>query len=386
MTLPTGVYRADHVGSLLRPKEILQARAKLQSNDTSSLRTLEDEHIASAVRKQLQAGIRSVTDGEFRRAYFHLDFLRHLDGVTVEGSLASTHAHDEGFTPPRLVITGKVKHAEPIQLNDFLFLEAQIKDARKEGLIKDGEAVTTKVAIPSPTMCHFRGSRDTISDKAYPGSDLTPFFNDLAAAYQAEIKSLYDAGCRFLQLDDTNLAYLCDPDMRASASDRHSLSAEEITEQYASLINAAIDQRPKDMVVGIHLCRGNYRSQWFASGGYEPVAQVLFQKLNVDVYFLEYDDARSGDFAPLRFLPQGKVVVLGVLSSKKAELDQKEAIIQRIHEAAKHVPGGLDQLAVSHQCGFSSTMEGNQLTEEEQYAKIRLEVEIAKDVWGDISK
>lgn len=386
MPLPTGVYRADHVGSLLRPKEILQARAKLQSNDSSSLRSLEDGYIASVVRKQLQNGIRSVTDGEFRRAYFHLDFLQHLDGVTVEGSLASTHAHDEGFTPPRLVITGKVKHAQPIQLNDFLFLEKQIEAARKEGIVKEGETVTTKVAIPSPTMCHFRGSRDTISSQAYPDADLTPFFADLAAAYQAEIKSLYDAGCRFLQLDDTNLAYLCDPDMRASASDRHSLTAEEITEQYASLINAAIDGRPKDMVIGIHLCRGNYRSQWFASGGYEPVAQVLFQKLNVDVYFLEYDDARSGDFAPLRFLPQGKVVVVGVMSSKKAELDDKDEVVKRIHEAAKHVPGGLDQLAVSHQCGFSSTMEGNSLTEEQQFAKIRLEVEIANEIWGDISK
>lgn len=386
MPLPTGVYRADHVGSLLRPKEILQARAKLQSNDTSSLRSLEDEKIASVVQKQLQNGIRSITDGEFRRAYFHLDFLQHLDGVTVEGNITSTHAHDEGFTPPRLVITGKVKHAAPIQVNDFLFLEKQIEAARKNGTVKGDEIVTTKVAIPSPTMCHFRGSRDTISSKAYPQTDLTTFFADLAAAYQAEIKSLYDAGCRFLQLDDTNLAYLCDPDMRASASERHALTAEEITEHYTALINSAIDQRPKDMVIGIHLCRGNYRSQWFASGGYEPVAQKLFQGLNVDVYFLEYDDARSGDFAPLRFLPEGKVVVLGVMSSKKADLDDKDTIVKRIHEAAKHVPGGLDQLAVSHQCGFSSTMEGNELTEEQQFAKIRLEVEIAKEVWGDISK
>lgn len=388
MPLPLGVYRADHVGSLLRPKEILQARADLPpgSNDTSSLRPLEDEHIASVVRKQLQNGIRSVTDGEFRRAFFHLDFLQHLGGVDVEGSIASTSSSKDGMMPPRLVITGKVKHVKPIQLDDFLFLEKQIAQARQEGVIAENERVSTKVSIPSPTMCHFRGSRDTISKEAYPDDDLKTFFEDLATAYQAEIKSLYDAGCRFLQLDDTNLAYLCDPKMRAGASDRHALSAEEITEQYASLINAAISQRPKDMIIGIHLCRGNYRSQWFASGGYEPVAQVLFQKLNVDVYFLEYDDARSGDFAPLRFLPEGKVVVLGVMSSKVPELSDKELIVKRLNEAASFVSKGLDQLCVSHQCGFSSVMEGNELSEEQQWAKIRMEVEIAKQVWDqDIS-
>ena len=390
MPLPLGLYRADHVGSLLRPKEILEARADLSKqdiSDTSSLRPLEDKYISDVVRKQLKNGIRSVTDGEFRRAYFHLDFLQHLDGITVKGNLASTSSGPGGFMPPTLVITGKVKHVKPIQLDDFLFLEKQIAEARKEGIVNGDEKVTTKVAIPSPTMCHFRGSRDTISQEAYPNDDLKDFFADLARAYQAEIQSLYDAGCRFLQLDDTNLAYLCDPDMRAKASDRHALSAEEITEQYVALINAAIENRPKDMTLGIHLCRGNFQSQWFASGGYEPVAQVLFEKLNVDCYFLEYDDARSGDFAPLRFLPPGKVVVLGVLSSKKAELDDKAAIVKRLKEAADHVKGGLDQLCVSHQCGFSSTMEGNRLSEEQEWAKVRLEVEVAKRVWGDdISK
>lgn len=387
MPLPLGVYRADHVGSLLRPKEILQARADLppNSNDTSSLRPMEDKYVSEVVRKELQNGIRSITDGEFRRAFFHLDFLQHLGGVKVEGQIASTNTSKGGWQPPRLVITDKVQHVKPIQLEDFRFLEDQIAAARKEGIVGEGEKVTTKVAIPSPTMCHFRGSRESISTTAYP--DLDPFFADLATAYQQEIQTLYDAGCRFLQLDDTNLAYLCDPSMRQSASDRHSQTPEQITEQYADLINAAISKRPDDMVIGIHLCRGNHRSQWFASGGYEPVAQVLFQKLNVDVYFLEYDDARSGDFAPLRFLPEHKVVVLGVMSSKSAELDDKETIIKRLHEAATHVPKGLDQLCVSHQCGFSSTMEGNELSEEQQWAKVRLEVEIAKEVWGqDLSK
>lgn len=383
MSLPVGVYRADHVGSLLRPQAILEARAELptDNNDTSSLRPLEDKHIAAVVRKQLQNGIRSVTDGEFRRAFFHLDFLQHLAGVEVEGSIASTNQSRNTMTPPRLVITGKVKHVKPIQLDDFLYLEKQIAEAKTEGIIAEGERVSTKVAIPSPTMCHFRGSRDTISREAYPDDDLEALFEDLATAYQVEIKSLYDAGCRFLQLDDTNLAYLCDPEMRKSASGRHAVSPEQITEQYARLINAAISKRPKDMVIGIHLCRGNYRSQWFASGGYEPVAQVLFQKLDVDVYFLEYDDARSGDFAPLRFLPERKVVVLGLMSSKTPELSDKDAVMKRLKEAASYVPRGLDQLCVSHQCGFSSVMEGNELSEDAQWAKVRQEVEIANEVW-----
>lgn len=389
MTLPVGVYRADQVGSLLRPKSILQARDNLPAGtkDTASLRPLEDSYIAEVVRRQLKAGLRGITDGEFRRAYFHLDFLQHLEGIQVDGSLASTNSSKNGFMPPRLLVTGKVKHSKPIQLDDFLFLENEIAKAREEGIVGKSEIVTTKVAIPSPTMCHFRGSRETISTEAYPS--LEPFFADLANAYQAEIDSLYRAGCRFLQLDDTNLAYLCDPSMSKSAADRHNLTFEQLTSQYASLINAAISKRPADMVIGIHLCRGNHRSQWFASGGYEPVAKTLFQELNVDVYFLEFDDARSGDFSPLKYLPPHKIVVLGVMSSKTPQLDDKAKIISRVREAASFIQSddGLSQLCLSHQCGFSSTMEGNELSEEEQWAKIELEVEIAKEIWGsDISK
>ncbi|KAH8771754.1 hypothetical protein F5883DRAFT_550361 [Diaporthe sp. PMI_573] len=230
-------------------------------------------------------------------------------------------------------------------------------------------------------MVHFRAGREAIDKDAYP--TLEPFFDDLVRVYQEEIADLYAAGCRFVQLDDTNLAYLCDEGMRKEAAARHGVQPEELAENYAKLINAAISKRPKDMTIGIHLCRGNYRSQWFAQGGYEPVAETLFKKLDVDVYFLEYDDARSGDFSPLRHLPENKVVVLGVLSSKKPELDDKKAIINRLNEAAKYCPKGLDQLCLSHQCGFSSTMEGNDLSQEEQWAKIRLETEIAKEVWGD---
>ncbi|ROV89617.1 hypothetical protein VPNG_10150 [Cytospora leucostoma] len=378
MPLPQGVYRADQVGSFLRPKPVLEARNSAAAGNitTAELRKVEDEYVAQVVKEQVENGILAVTDGEFRRAYFHIDFLVHLDGVEMQGNISSTNVTPHGLTtPPRLVVTGKLGHPKPIQVDDFKFLEGQIE---KLGL--KGKA-TAKVCIPSPTMVHFRGGRDTIDEKAYP--TLEPFFDDLVRVFQEEIADLYAAGCRFVQLDDTNLAYLCDEGMRKEAAARHGVAPEELAKNYATLINAAISKRPKDLTIGIHLCRGNYRSQWFAQGGYEPVAETLFKELDVDVYFLEYDDARSGDFSPLRHLPEHKVVVLGVMTSKKAELDDKEAIIKRLREAATYCPKGLDQLALSHQCGFSSTKEGNDLTPEEQWAKVRLEVEIAKEVWGD---
>ncbi|KAK0729634.1 hypothetical protein B0H67DRAFT_3554 [Lasiosphaeris hirsuta] len=380
MPLPAGVYRADHVGSFLRPKPILAAREKLNTNDISleELRKLEDEHITTVVQKQIENGLQSVTDGEFRRAFFHIDFLQHIEGVERQGSLASTNVTSHGMTPPRVVVVGKLEHPKPIQVADFKFVEGQVSTTKASEGIK--HTITTKVCIPSPTMVHFRGGRDSISTEAYPM--LEPFFEDLVKVYQAEIADLYEAGCRFVQLDDTNLAYLCDEGMRGEAATRHGEDPQKLTKQYAALINAAISKRPKDMVIGIHLCRGNFRSQWFAEGGYEPVAEVLFKELDVDVYFLEFDDERSGDFSPLRHLPESKTVVLGVMSSKKAELDGKAAMVRRLNEAATFCPRGLDQLCLSHQCGFSSTMEGNDLSEEEQWAKVRLEVEIAKEVWG----
>lgn len=378
MPLPQGVYRADQVGSFLRPKPVLAARndAAAGNISTADLRKVEDKHVAQVVKEQIENGICAVTDGEFRRAYFHIDFCVHLDGVEMQGNISSTNVTPHGLpTPPRLVVTGKLGHPRPIQVDDFKFLDGQIEKLGMKG------KATAKVCIPSPTMVHFRGGRDTIDQAAYP--TLEPFFDDLVRVYQEEIADLYAAGCRFVQLDDTNLAYLCDEGMRKEAASRHGEDPADLADNYAKLINAAICKRPKDMTVGIHLCRGNYRSQWFAQGGYEPVAETLFKKLDVDVYFLEYDDARSGDFSPLRHLPDHKVVVLGVMSSKKAELDDKEAIIKRLREAATYCPRGLDQLCLSHQCGFSSTMEGNDLTPEEQWAKVRLEVEIAKEVWGD---
>jgi len=378
MALPHGVYRADHVGSLLRPKPIKEARLKVANNKLcpSDLRKVEDECILEVVQQQLKAGLRSITDGEFRRAYFHLDFLQELSGIEVNGSIISSNSGKDGWRPPSLAVTGKLAHKNPIQVDDFKYLESVIA--------KSGIKATPKVCIPSPTMVHFRGGRASIDIESYP--DIGVFFQDLARVYQEELDALYRAGCRFVQFDDTNLAYLCDEKMRQGVVDRQDDPA-TLTKKYAELINAAVSKKPDDMKIGIHLCRGNYRSTWFASGGYEPVAEVLFKDLNVDVYFLEYDDARSGDFAPLRYLPPHKIVVLGVMSSKTSKLDDKAAIIQRLHEAAKVCPRGLDQLCLSHQCGFSSTQEGNELTEEEQWAKVKLEVEIAKEVWGeDISK
>ena len=374
MALPHGVYRADHVGSFLRPKPIKEARLQVAEGKSSmsDLRKVEDECISEVVQQQLAAGLRSITDGEFRRAYFHLDFLQELSGVEVKGSIFSSNAGKDGWMPPSLVVTGKLTHKKPIQVEDFKYLESVIA--------KSGIKATTKVCIPSPTMVHFRGGRASIDIESYPDMDI--FFQDLARVYQEELDALYKAGCRFVQFDDTNLAYLCDEKMRQGVLDRQDDPA-TLTKKYAELINAAISKKPDDLKIGIHLCRGNYRSTWFASGGYEPVAEVLFKDLNVDAYFLEYDDARSGDFAPLRYLPPHKVVVLGLMSSKTPKLDDKAVIIQRLHEAAKMCPRGLDQLCLSHQCGFSSTQEGNELTEKEQWAKVRLEVEIAKEVWGD---
>ncbi|GAB3677216.1 5-methyltetrahydropteroyltriglutamate--homocysteine S-methyltransferase [Salinisphaera aquimarina] len=361
-------FRCEHVGSLLRPATLLEARRRHAAGDidAAQLRAAEDEAIAAAIGKQQDVGLQCATDGEFRRAYFHLDFLRRLDGVSVTGGIAanpSAKRADDGFTPPQLSVTGPLRHSGDIQVEDFRFLAAH-------------SDVLPKVSIPSPTMVHFRGGRKAIDIDAYP--DLDVFFEDLAQCYRDEISALHAAGCRYIQLDDTNLAYLCDPKMRAAAKDRGE-DPDALPHQYAELINAALAGRPDDLTVGIHLCRGNYRSTWFAEGGYEPVANVLFNELAVDAYFLEYDDERSGDFAPLRFVPDSKTVVLGLMSSKQATLESRDTITQRIDEAAQYVP--LDQLCLSPQCGFSSTVEGNALTEDDQWAKLEQVVSISRDVW-----
>lgn len=361
-------FRADHVGSLLRPPAIHEARARAATGeiDAGELRAIEDAEIAAAVTKLEATGMQSVTDGEFRRAWFHLDFLEQLDGVAVTGNIASSSdsADTVHMTPPKLTVDGPLRHVRDIQVDDYRYLASVTTR-------------TPKVSIPSPTMVHFRGGRAGIDIDAYP--DLEVFFDDLAACYRAEIAALYAAGCRYIQLDDTNLAYLCDPTMRQGAVDRGD-DPDELPHAYAELINAALADRPDDLTVGIHLCRGNYRSTWFAEGGYELVAEVLFNELTVDAYFLEYDDERSGDFAPLRHVPEDKTIVLGLMTSKRPELEPYDELAARVSEAAAFVPQ--QQLCLSPQCGFASTVEGNALTEEEQWAKLAHCVSVADRIWA----
>ena len=362
-------FRADHVGSFLRPAALLDAREQNRKGDISraQLREVEDASIRDIVRFQEDLGLEGITDGEFRRTYFHIDFLEQLSGIETQGGIAvsfHTAAGNVDFAPPVMRVTAPVRHVKPIQVDDFKFLRSVTKR-------------TPKVTIPSPTMLHFRGGREAISREAYP--DLEQFFADVATAYRAEIRALAEAGCTYLQLDDTNLAYLCDARMREGAKARGD-DPDELPRRYARLINAAIADRPPGMTFCVHLCRGNFKSAWVAEGGYEPVAEVLFNELEVDGYFLEYDDARSGDFSPLRFVPPGKTVVLGLVTTKLGELESEDSLKRKIDQAAQVLP--LDQLCLSPQCGFSSTVHGNEIAREAQAAKLRLIIETAEEVWG----
>jgi 5-methyltetrahydropteroyltriglutamate--homocysteine methyltransferase len=368
--MKTPPFRADHVGSFLRPKELTEARAKFREGAISAadLRAVEDEAIKGVVKFQEDLGLKGITDGEFRRRYFHVDFLTQLDGVVEEGGLSKKFKSAKGeldFAPPAMKINGKVRHSRAVELENFKFLNSVTSQ-------------TPKVTIPSPTMLHFRGGRNAVDQAAYP--DMEEFYADVAKAYQEEIAALADAGCTYLQLDDTNLAYLCDPQQRESAKQRGE-DPDALPRMYAQWINESIKNRPDNMSVCVHLCRGNFKSSWAAEGGYEPVAEVLFNELNVDGYFLEYDDDRSGDFRPLRFVPKGKTVVLGLVSSKLGDLENKGDIIRRIREAQEYMD--LDQMALSPQCGFSSTEHGNDIMVEQQAAKMRFIIDVVQDVWGD---
>jgi len=364
-------FRADHVGSFLRPKVLLDARAQFRGGaiDAAALRRVEDEAIRGIVGFQEDLGLRGITDGEYRRTYFHIDFLTQLQGVETHGGIHVKFHSAKGevdFEPPVMQVTGKVRHEKAIQRADFEFL-------------RSATTRTPKVTIPSPTMLHFRGGRNAISKNAYP--NLEQFYADVAAAYADELQALGDAGCTYVQFDDTNLAYLCDEKMREGARQRGD-DPNELPRRYARLINAAIARRPKTMTICVHLCRGNFKSAWAAEGGYEPVAEVLFNELAVDGYFLEYDDPRSGTFAPLRHVPKGKTVVLGLVSTKVGELESKDTLKRRIDEASKFVP--LEQLCLSPQCGFSSTVDGNEIAFESQAAKLRLVIDTAREVWGGV--
>jgi len=362
-------FRADHVGSFLRPQRLLEARDRRAKGLLSAegLRAIEDDAIGEIVRFQEDVGLKGITDGEFRRTYFHIDFLEQLGGVKTEVPVTVRKPDGtEELAPPVMRVVGKVRHVKDIQRADFEFLKSQVSPGH-----------TPKVTIPSPTMLHFRGGRAGISREHYP--DLEPFWQDVADAYGDELRSLADAGCTYVQMDDTNLAYLCDDKMRAAARSRGD-DPDELPHRYAGFINRVVAQKPEGMTLCVHLCRGNFKSTWAAQGGYEPVAEALLSEMQVDGYFLEYDDARSGDFRPLRFLPKGKTVVLGLVTTKLGQLELKDDLKRRIDEAARFVP--LEQLCLSPQCGFSSTVHGNAIAVEAQRAKLRLVIEVAQDVWG----
>jgi 5-methyltetrahydropteroyltriglutamate--homocysteine methyltransferase len=368
----TPPFRADHVGSFLRPKYLLEAREQKAKGEITAeqLRAVEDKAITEIVKFQEDVGLQSITDGEFRRTYFHVDFLEQIGGV--KSDIPVTIQKPDGtleLAPPVMRVVDKVRHVKDIQRADFEYLQSQITP---------GRGAVAKVTIPSPTMLHFRGGRAGISKEHYP--ELEPaFYDDVAQAYGDELRSLAAAGCTYVQMDDTNLAYLCDEKMREAARLRGD-DPNELPHRYAKFINKVVAQKPAGMTLAMHLCRGNFKSTHAASGNYEPVAEALLSEMNLDAYFLEYDDERSGDFRPLRFLPKGKIVVLGLVTTKFGAMESKDDLKRRIDEAAQYVP--LDQLCLSPQCGFSSTVHGNDIAVEAQRAKLRLVIETAQEVWG----
>jgi 5-methyltetrahydropteroyltriglutamate--homocysteine methyltransferase len=369
-----GPFRADHVGSLLRPQKLQQARQQRSRKNITAerLREIEDESIREAVKLQEDAGLQGVTDGELRRDYWHLDFLTQIGGVEFEEGHMPLHWHRHDgvelqWVPPEVKVHARLSRPKPIQLDDFRFL-------------KSATTRTAKVCIPSPSMMIVQGGEKVIDRKVY--ADPEQFFSDLSRVYAEEIRDLGAAGCTYLQLDDTFLAFLCDEKIGA-AFGRSNEDTKKMARISARLINDAIRGRPRDMAVCIHLCRGNYQSSWLSEGGYDPIAEILLGEIAVDGFFLEYDDERSGGFAPLRFLPRDRKIVLGLVTSKTPQLEAKEMLKRRIDEATKHVP--LEQLAISPQCGFGSTAEGNVMTIEQEAAKLRLCVEVATEVWGGVT-
>jgi 5-methyltetrahydropteroyltriglutamate--homocysteine methyltransferase len=374
MLRSTPPFRADHVGSLLRPRELLDARRNHAEGRLSAagLREVEDRHIRDVVALQERVGLDAITDGEFRRAIFHVDFLKRIHGVSVSTSEYKVKFRGEGkeidFAPPVLGVSARLERPDGgVAVEDFRFL-------------KSVTSRTAKLCIPSPSMLHFRGGRGSVSQTAYP--EIDEFFADLARIYREEVADLAAAGCGYLQLDDTNLAYLCDPEHRERAR-AIGEDPKKLPSVYAKLITESVKDRPKNMTAAIHLCRGNFRSAWVAEGSYEAVAETLFNEIGVDAFFLEYDDARSGGFEPLRFVPKGKLVVLGLVTSKRGVLESKDELKRRIEEASRFLP--LESLALSPQCGFSSSEHGNDLTVAEQADKLRLVVETAREVWGESS-
>lgn len=363
-------FRADHVGSLLRPPALLAERERFRKGEIAAqdLRALEDAAIREVVKLQEDIGLQSVTDGEFRRTLWHSDFLLSFDNVvSVKTGANATFRTAEGDIERPLSafhIAGKLSRPKPIFVEHFKFVKSVARQ-------------TPKQTIPSPSILHFRAGRGGVDSKAYP--DMQEFYADLSRVYAEEIADLAAAGCRYLQIDETNFAYLCDPAMRKEAQNIGE-DPDALPRTYAKIINDAVASAPADMVKAIHLCRGNFEGAWVAEGGYEPVADVLFNQINVDAYFLEYDSDRAGDFRPLRHVPKGKTVVLGLVTTKSGKLESKDDLKRRIDEAAKHCP--IEQLALSPQCGFASGERGNKLSVEEEVRKLQLVVDVAREVWG----
>ncbi len=360
-------FRADHVGSILRTAPVKQARAQHEKGEITAtqLKAVEDREIEKIIKKQEEVGLQLATDGEFRRAWWHFDFFSMLDGVELYELDHGIQFQGVQTKMQSIKVTGKIGFSNHPMLEHFKFLKAHTK-------------VMPKMTIPAPSVMHFRLEPGAVSKDFYASRDA--IFDDLAMAYQKAIMAFYDAGCRYLQWDDTAWAYLCSKDELKKAKDR-GLDVDHLQETYTACINKALEAKPADMTITTHVCRGNFRSTWISSGGYEPVAANMLGKCNYDGYFLEYDSERAGGFEPLRFLPKGnKIIVLGLVTSKSGRLEPRDDLKKRIDEAAKIVP--LEQLALSPQCGFASTEEGNVLAEEEQWAKLKMIVELSKEVWG----
>ncbi|MBB5984783.1 5-methyltetrahydropteroyltriglutamate--homocysteine S-methyltransferase [Sphingobium lignivorans] len=364
-------FRADHVGSLIRPDYLIEARNRHANGeiDADELTTIQQKAIREVVALQEGLGLKSITDGEYNRGSWHTDFLLRFENVEPWQSKYKTTFHNEQGTveskPHTVRVAGKLARPKPIFVEDFKYLKSVTKE-------------TPKITIPSPSIMHFRGGREAIDTEAYP--TMEEFYADLAAVYAEEIGDLIDAGCRYLQIDETNFAYLCDPSLRAQVQTSIGEDPDELPHVYARLINAAIAARPDDMAVCMHVCRGNFAGRWVAEGGYEPIADVMFNELNIDGYFLEYDSDRAGGFEPLRFVPKGKTVVLGLVTTKRGQMESADELKRRIEEASKFV--SIDQLALSPQCGFSSGIGGNTMGIEDEKQKLALVVKVAEEVWG----
>ncbi|HEY1360827.1 MAG TPA: 5-methyltetrahydropteroyltriglutamate--homocysteine S-methyltransferase [Xanthobacteraceae bacterium] len=364
-------FRAEHVGSLIRPDHLIKARERAERKEIGAekLRRIQQDAIRDVVRMQEELGFGLVTDGEYNRHSWHRDFVLRLDNVRTVPSKLEVRFHgaegERGHSPPAMQVAGRLgRPGGGIFVDDFRFL---VSIAR----------ALPKITLPSPTVLHFRGGRAAIDVKAYP--DIAAFYDDLARLYREEIADLARAGCRYLQLDEVNLAYLCDPELRRQVAGIGE-DPDRLPQAYAGLLNATIRERPEDMTVCMHLCRGNFAGAWVAEGGYEPIAELLFNEIGVDGYFLEYDSARAGGFEPLRFLPKGKVAVLGLITTKSGALEFKDDLKRRIDAATRHAP--IEQLALSPQCGFSSGIGGNTMDIAAETAKLRLVVETAREVWG----